>query len=400
MTAVLAEAFALPDEEERDYLLAGLSRLAALRGPEPLVAAPLLLPRPAYWPDPVPARGHGAAVLLRRLLAYAGLGELGVAIEVGAERPRELVDEGEHDGSEPLRHAAGWFMGIDDGVCHFGLSDSTLRDEELLIGTLGHEVAHAYREYHRLVVADRDTEELLTDLTTVYLGFGFFALQSSFRFKTGHYDGSGRRLLFERQALGYLRPGQLALLLAAQLVVRNRAPELEQVLESLSPNQADVLARAHAELMAEREHLIQRLKLPAPATWPAPRELSEIVRPLAPAVIRVADHAAEQRRGAELWGVAFAVRGDYGRHAAGVGAALGFCSFLVGADVYMWLLLPALATVGYKLGRRWECRHCSSCGHAVGRGDDRCDSCDTPLVGVIADPADRFEAEERYRAGG
>src|SRR5687768_4896596 len=105
-------------------------------------------------------------------------------------------------------------MGIEDGVCRFGVSDATLSDAEMLIGTLGHEAAHAYREHHGLVVVSRDVEEQLTDLTTIYLGFGFFTLQSSFQFKTGHYDTSGQRLLYERKMLGYLRPGHLAFLLA------------------------------------------------------------------------------------------------------------------------------------------------------------------------------------------
>jgi len=395
---VLAEAFALPGPDERDYLLAGMARLIRQRGPEALLAAPLLLPAPEFWPDPVPPRGSGAAVLLRRLLSYAGLGDLGVEIEIGASRPRNIVHESD-DPDDPLRHAAGWFMGIEDGVCRFGLSESSLRDEEMLIGTLGHEVAHAYRDHHGLMVVSRDTEEQLTDLTTVYLGFGFFTLQSSFQFKTGHYDEGGQQLLFERQALGYLRPGQLALLLSAQLVLRKDGRrELEQVLDALAPNHADAVRRAYFELEPERQDLREKLGLPATDAWPEPVHLADAVRPLGPAVIRVADDPAEHREWESENKIAFRVLGDRGVQGGAVGALAGFLSFLVGAGLLMWLLLPGLAVVGYQVGRRLRRARCSSCDHAVSLQQDFCKFCDTPLVGVVDDINDRLEAEERYRA--
>ena len=90
-------------------------------------------------------------------------------------------------------------MGLADGVYRFGVKDTELRDEQALIGTLGHEVAHAYRTHHGLVVASRDTEEQLTDLTTIYLGFGVFTLESSHQFKTGlGFSAFGAWLGYER----------------------------------------------------------------------------------------------------------------------------------------------------------------------------------------------------------
>ena len=229
---------------------------------------------------------------MRRLLSYAGLGDLGVDIEVGAKRPRDVVDEYSEKpdpDADPLHHAAGWFMGIEDEVCHFGVADSALRDEESLIGTLGHEVAHAYRERHGLCVVSRDTEEKLTDLTTIYLGFGFFTLQSSFVFKTGHRDDAGRLLLYERQMLGYLRPGQLALLLAVQLVIRKQgASELRRVLDALAPNHAEALERAYRSLAKQREGLIEQLGLPSDTEWPEPHDLA---RPQSAAIAEAEQNA-------------------------------------------------------------------------------------------------------------
>jgi hypothetical protein len=289
-------------------------------------------------------------------------------------------------------------MGIEDDVCRFGVSNSSLRDEESLIGTLGHEVAHAYRDRHGLVVVSRSTEEQLTDLTTVYLGFGFFTLQSSYQFKTGHYGDSGQRLLYERQTLGYLTPGQLALLLAAQLVVRKQGKqELAKILEALAPNHADAVERAHRKLSRDRKHLLELLELPPETEWPEPENLADLVGPLKPAEVRVTDQVALDREWAEQYKIAFRVRGDLSKHGAAVGSLLGFFSFLIdGVGLFMWLLIPAIGTFGYWFGRGIGSPRCSSCDHAVRRGQELCAFCDTRLVGDIEHVNDRIQAEEEY----
>lgn len=79
---MITEDFALPTGGEAQHLLAGLARLIQLRGPETFVAAPLLLAEPQYFPDKVPPRAKGVAVLLRRLLAYAELEPRRLSIEI------------------------------------------------------------------------------------------------------------------------------------------------------------------------------------------------------------------------------------------------------------------------------------------------------------------------------
>jgi hypothetical protein len=83
-----SEFFELPQSEEAEYLLAGLARLIQLRGVEPFVAAPLLLPDPRFFPDPVKVRKRKVAVLLQRLLAYAELSPK----RVDMDEARQLVE--------------------------------------------------------------------------------------------------------------------------------------------------------------------------------------------------------------------------------------------------------------------------------------------------------------------
>jgi hypothetical protein len=52
----------------------------------------------------------------------------------------------------------------------FGFDVTRWGDPELLLGTMAHEVAHAYRRHHKLEALDREIEERLTDLTAVMLG--------------------------------------------------------------------------------------------------------------------------------------------------------------------------------------------------------------------------------------
>jgi hypothetical protein len=80
--SVSLEEFALPRGEEADTLLAGLARMIELRGAETFVAAPILRAEPQFFPDPVEQRAKGISVLLRRLLAYAGLAPRRIDVEI------------------------------------------------------------------------------------------------------------------------------------------------------------------------------------------------------------------------------------------------------------------------------------------------------------------------------
>lgn len=174
----------LPDAPDREWLIAELALLVERYGPEPLIARPLIEPTPAYFPDRWTPDRAGVARLIGRLLRYADLGELRVELDLDAAPPAHVelagaIVSARHSG------APAWFSGIDErGVARFGCLDAHLGEPEVLVAHLCHEVAHAWREHHRAGVADRDEEELLTDLTTVYLGFGVFTVNASFRFRT------------------------------------------------------------------------------------------------------------------------------------------------------------------------------------------------------------------------
>ncbi|HYO93975.1 MAG TPA: hypothetical protein VER33_05655 [Polyangiaceae bacterium] len=130
----------LPVGEHQERLLSALGNLVRLRGFETFVCAPILLPRSEYFPERWERSVIGARRLLRRLMHYAGLGELEVRLASWRERP---AIAGQLTPRHTEGHAAAWFAGVHAGVCEFGLELDQLRHEESLIATLGHEVTHA-----------------------------------------------------------------------------------------------------------------------------------------------------------------------------------------------------------------------------------------------------------------
>jgi hypothetical protein len=393
---VLVEDFELPEGPDAEQLIHGLARLIELRGAEPFLSAPLLLADPRYFPETIAPRAEGVATVLRRLLAYAGLSPTRIDVEIYDERRSHLIV----DDQDPHSHAgaAAWFMDIDDGVYRFGVRESELRDEHSLMGTLGHEVAHAYRSEHGLVVPTSAIEEQLTDLTTVYLGFGAFTLESSFQFKTGGYDARGERLLYETHRRGYLRPGQLAFLLGLQLAIRGQQREpLAPVLKSLSDNQRAALERAVAQLSPEREDLSHQLGLPPVESWPAPHELDDALVPLPDTEVTIHDAPQLQREEPPPERIAFRLAGNRAMWGTALGIMGGFTAgLMLHLDWGFWPLTLGLGGLGYVLGKRRLSPNCTGCGKNVPVAAPICQNCSATLVSDIGELADVFTAEEAY----
>lgn len=393
----LAVELELPRGEHRDRLLDALANLIRRRGYESFVSAPILLPRAEYFPERWEHSVVGARRLLRRLMHYAGLGEFDVKLESWRERPAlgsglSLAHTGDN--------TAAWFAGFSEGACQFGLELEQLRHEESLVATLAHEVAHAYRNHHGLVIRDRDLEEKLTDLTCVYLGFGLFSLNASHVVKTGGVSSAGEKLLYETHSLGYLAPSEFALLLGAQLAVRADRAEQQSVCEELSANHAALVRDALRRFAGEAAPLRERLAVPEPASWPA----RDDARQLAPLhetddedsepelAARAPEHLQDE--------IVFRVKGNRA-------LSLGTLTFGGCAVAGTWLglgtsafygLCAAGAAAGGILGQRLRADECSGCRARLTPHDERCRKCGGQVAGDIARRGDRLEAEEQYRA--
>jgi hypothetical protein len=380
----------LPSPDERERLLDALARLVRQRGVAQLVAHPVLLPEAEYFPDDWQDGPEGVVILLRRLLHYAGLGDHHIHLSVYENMEHATYDT--HGVGHGAAGAAAWFAGIQGEVCHFGVERRELRDVEELVGTLGHEVAHAYRAKHELVVTDQRVEEQLTDLTAVYLGFGVFLLNSSSSFKTGGYSASGDRLLWEKRARGYLSPARIAFLLGAQSVVRDApAKERKRIAATLAVNHRKLYLDACALLGEETDALRGRLEVPEPEDWPRPPSLKRLVPPVTveeeDRIIDVESARAPRKRAP----TATRVVSHHAKLLAVVGATVPFvlAYFELFEGVTLLAASGAGAVLGWGLGRAWHSSHCSACEEPVDRDATRCTSC-----AVVFESADVPEEDE------
>lgn len=238
-----APAFSyLPEDSEQEWLLSELTTLIDQRGAGPFLRAPILEPSSAFFPDRFTADVEGVRTLADRILGYAGLTELRADVTTFENESPEDV---EHDGRSVHRAhhgAAAWFAGIQDGACRFGVVTANLHEPELLVASLCHEVAHAYRAHHDLVRANRDEEEVLTDLTTIYLGFGILTVNGTEQHRS---SGDIRHYAVQHHALGYLTLPAMSFLLAAQAFCRELSwSGWRRIIKQLGTNQAACFAAA------------------------------------------------------------------------------------------------------------------------------------------------------------
>lgn len=212
----------LPPEDEQAWLLDELGRLVELCGEDRFVNGPIVLPTNEAFPDVWTPDLQGVERVTQRILQHVGLE--GYRLRLQRFDQEQVVDHVGTDGSAQFRHegAAAWFAGVDGDTIWFGCAEEQIQEAgEQLIGIMAHEVAHAWRTLHGVRVDDRDTEECLTDLTTVYFGFGIFTVNNTFRFRTFREErGALLYSGYRYSKSGYLSPQAMSFLFAAQLSLR------------------------------------------------------------------------------------------------------------------------------------------------------------------------------------
>jgi hypothetical protein len=247
----------IPEADDQRWLLERLGELLKERGSTRFLQSPIVLPTAEFFPDVWRGDAPSVRRMLRRIMSYGGLGELGFEVELydqGAEA-LHLHTEGVHH----VDDAAAWFAGLDDdGTAHFGVASYHLDDPEALPGTLCHEVAHAYRARHQLTYFDDVEDELLTDLTTVFLGFGLLTTNLTHRYRRRHESPTHDSI--EREMGGYLSPVAMSFALAAQMVCRDVPLDMAKKLaRHLEPAQEGCFLESFKELRRSREKLLTDL---------------------------------------------------------------------------------------------------------------------------------------------
>jgi hypothetical protein len=390
----------LPTEDEQEWLLRELGAIFRARGSEQFIQAPIVEPTPEYFPDPVDSLAAGLDRVTRRLLQYAGLGGLDVELRSFRGGQSKTTRRGTH-----CRRIAGCFLGIEDGCCRFGINVDLPPEIEDLAGVMAHEVAHAYRAYHQLCPDDNEMEELLTDVTTAFLGFGILSVNNSYRFrKSGSLIGAWG---WSTSATGYLPPQAHCFLLACQMVARGLEPGFRRgIYRHLETNQAAFLKAAVKHLEEAKAALTVTLGLPPLETLPPARGLEDILTPLKPYTPAEGPPAETEAPGSWNRG-----RPVFRLRESKMLEVCTFITLLMGAlgcvVTFMlfrsWLGLIPFTLVGLALGvrqgrrtRRDVCSD-SSCKTVLDPASTECPKCGGTIMGRIAHADERLEMEERIR---
>ncbi len=130
----------------------------------------LILPTPEFFPDPYDCSKPAAQVLLQRVCNYMGVNSRRIVLKF-LSQPDNLLLVNERGASLP--QAAGTFGNLGDRYV-IRLDTGGLGDPMALVGTMAHELAHARLLGEGRLNNDAWDNELVTDLTVVYLGMGIF----------------------------------------------------------------------------------------------------------------------------------------------------------------------------------------------------------------------------------
>jgi hypothetical protein len=151
----------LPPEADQVWLLGELARLVAAGGDRQLVRAPIRRATEQDFPDPWTGDLASMERLCRRMLRYAGIGKLEVRLQSSAKVDGPVA-----------------FAGIAEGAARFVCSEQQVAEGGgELLGATAREVARAWRAVHGLGLQPPEREQLITEITAVYLGFGVLALE-------------------------------------------------------------------------------------------------------------------------------------------------------------------------------------------------------------------------------
>jgi len=128
-----------------------------------------------------------------------------------------------------------------------------LYDPEKLVGTMAHEMAHAWRRVRGIQVTPVLAEEECTDVTAIALGFGILVANEAYQFHPP--IDSSRRLLGTYSISGHLEVDDMAGLLACWAKLKHLPPET--ILKHLGATQADLFRKAWT--MFSEEAIRERL---------------------------------------------------------------------------------------------------------------------------------------------
>jgi hypothetical protein len=190
-------------EEDRLWVDHGFDRLSKMLGRRRMLEARVVLPDADHFPDPYDKSEAAAEKMFCRICDYMHVDRSQIDLEVFADETAELSQLMPYWRGGTGQCAAGIYMHPEDTTKKMvvALRHSQMDDPLSVVGTLAHELGHVILLGGGLIDHEAKDMEPMTDLVTVFLGFGIFNANCAGRFKQWQ-DNSKQG--WSMQHLGYL----------------------------------------------------------------------------------------------------------------------------------------------------------------------------------------------------
>lgn len=190
-------------DEDRQWVENGFDRLDRVLGRKRLLEASIVLPDAEHFPDPYDKSEAAVERMFCRICAYMQVDRGQIDLEIFPDETSELSKLMPYWSGGTGSSCAGLYFHPDDQSHKMvvAMRESNMEDPLMVVATLAHELGHVILLGGGRIDHNTKDMEPLTDLLTVYLGFGIFTANCSGRFRQWHKDGKQG---WSMQRLGYL----------------------------------------------------------------------------------------------------------------------------------------------------------------------------------------------------
>ena len=196
-------------ESEREWVDEGFNRLERMLGRRRMLDATVVLPDAEHFPDAYDKTPEAVEKLFHRVCTFMRVDHRSVELQIFREEGRELRDllpywSGKSDGCAGVylhKPAPDEQADEHEKRMVIGVRSTQVEDPLALVATIAHELGHVILLGGGLLSHDTPDHEPMTDLLTVFLGFGIFSANSAARFR--QYQDE-MRYGWSMERLGYL----------------------------------------------------------------------------------------------------------------------------------------------------------------------------------------------------
>ena len=212
-------------DDERQWVDQGFERLEKLLGRSRMLGSQVVTPTAEDFPDVYDETHAAADLMFRRVCSYMQVDRRRIDLEIFPDETEELRAilpywRGNSGGCAGFYSHGGEDVhnGSDERRMLVALRSTQLKDPLSLLATMAHELGHVILLGNGLVSPQTPDHEPLTDLLTVFLGFGIFNANAAGRFRQYQEE---RRYGWSMHRLGYLPQEVYGYALAKFVTERN-----------------------------------------------------------------------------------------------------------------------------------------------------------------------------------